>query len=356
MRAAVMTEPCHPLSVEEVTVLDPGPGEVLVRVTAAGVCHSDLSVLNGVVPMGTQVLGHEGAGVVEAVGRDVTGLQVGHVVIGSSLPACGKCWYCLRGQSYVCAETNVMFIPHYRRNNGDTIPGLSGLGTFSEMMTVSQYSIVRVETDLPAEILALIGCAVTTGVGAALFTARVEPGSTVAVIGCGGVGQAIVQGAQIAGAAKVIAVDPVPFKRKIALQFGATDVLDPNDVDTVASIIELTSGRGADYVFEAAGTVTTLRQTVEATRPGGAAVMVGMPDVPDVSVPAMALLTGRHLLGCAYGQANVRRDFGLFVDLIEAGRLDVGAMVSRTMRLEDVNVAFDALRKGEVIRTVLLMD
>jgi S-(hydroxymethyl)glutathione dehydrogenase/alcohol dehydrogenase len=356
MRAAVFTELNQPLSVEDVSVVDPGPGEVLVRITASGVCHSDLSVIHGVIPGGTQILGHEGTGIVEKVGPDVQGLAVGDRVIGSFVPACGKCWYCLRGESYSCAETyNVMFVPHYTRSNGEQIGGMTGLGTFAEMMVCSQFSVVKVESDLPDAVLALIGCGVTTGVGAALNTARVEPGSTVAVIGCGGVGQAVIQGARIAGAARIIAIDPVALKRDAALQLGATHVLDPAEVDPVMGVIELTGGRGADYAFEVIGTAATIRQAVETARPGGAAVLVGVPKLTDdVPIPAFSILAGKRLLGCIYGQANVRSDFPRFISLIESGKLDVGSMVSRTMHLHEVNDALDAMQRGEVIRSVLV--
>ena len=216
MKAALCLEQDQPLSVEEVTPIDPGPGDVIVRITASGVCHSDLSVINGTLPAGRVVLGHEGTGVIEKVGSDVTGLAVGDRVIGSFIPACGVCWYCLHDQSNLCEHTyNVMFVPRVRRADGEEMVAMTGLGTFAELMTVQQMSVVKVETDLPDEQLALIGCGVTTGVGAALNTAQVEPGSIVAVIGCGGVGQAVIQGARIAGAARIIAIDPVALQARL---------------------------------------------------------------------------------------------------------------------------------------------
>ncbi len=240
MRAAVFLEQDQPLSVEDVDPIDAGPEDVIVRITASGVCHSDLSVINGTLPAGPEILGHEGTGVVEAVGGDVTRVKVGDRVIGSFIPACGVCWYCLHDQSNLCAETYpVMFVPRARRADGTELQGFTGLGTFAEMMTVSQHSLVKVESDLPDEQLALIGCGVTTGVGAALNTARVEPGSIVAVIGCGGVGQAVIQGARIAGASRIIAIDPVAMKRDSALKLGATDVVDPTDADPVAAVREM---------------------------------------------------------------------------------------------------------------------
>jgi S-(hydroxymethyl)glutathione dehydrogenase/alcohol dehydrogenase len=283
-------------------------------------------------------------------------VKVGDRVIGSFIPACGVCWYCLHDQSNLCAETYpVMFVPRARRADGTELQGFTGLGTFAEMMTVSQHSVVKIETDLPDEQLALIGCGVTTGVGAALNTARVEPGSIVAVIGCGGVGQAVVQGARIAGAARIIAIDPVAMKRDSALKLGATDVVDPTDVDPIAAVRAMSGGRGADYAFEVIGTAGTIRQAIDTARPGGTAVMVGVPKLSsDIPIPAMSILEEKTILGCVYGSARVRRDFPRLISLVEQGKLDVGSMVSRTMHLHEVNEAMRAMQDGEVIRSVLV--
>jgi S-(hydroxymethyl)glutathione dehydrogenase/alcohol dehydrogenase len=356
MRAAVFLEQDQPLSIEDVDPIDAGPDDVIVRITASGVCHSDLSVINGTIPAGPEILGHEGTGVVESVGGDVTRVKVGDRVIGSFIPACGVCWYCLHDQSNLCAETYpVMFAPRARRADGTELQGFTGLGTFAEMMTVSQHSVVKVETDLPDEQLALIGCGVTTGVGAALNTARVQPGSIVAVIGCGGVGQAVIQGARIAGAARIIAIDPVAMKRDSALKLGATDVIDPNDADPIAAVRAMSGGRGADYAFEVIGTAGTIRQAIDSARPGGTAVMVGVPKLSsDIPIPAMSILEEKTILGCVYGSARVRRDFPRLISLVEQGKLDVGSMVSRTMHLHEVNEAMRAMQDGEVIRSVLV--
>jgi len=234
---------------------------------------------------------------------------------------------------------------------------MTGLGTFAELMTVAQMSVVKVDSDLPDEQLALIGCGVTTGVGAALNTAQVEPGSIVAVIGCGGVGQAVIQGARIAGAARIIAIDPVALKRDAALKLGATDVVDPTDTDPIEAVRALSGGRGADYAFEVIGTPGTVRQAVDTARPGGTAVMVGVLRLDsEVAIPAMTVLEEKKITGCVYGSAQVRRDFPRLISLIETGKLDVGAMVSRTMHLHEVNEALDAMQNGEVIRSVLVND
>ena len=215
---------------------------------------------------------------------------------------------------------------------------------------------VKVETDLPAEQLALIGCGVTTGVGAALNTAQIKPGSTVAVIGCGGVGQSVIQGARIAGASRIFAVDPVEMKRKTAEQLGATDLIDPADGDPVEQVQALTGGRGADYAFEVIGLPETILQAYTMARRGGTAVVVGMSAFDaTVTLPAFELFYDeKTLLGCMYGGAQVRRDFPRFVRLVETGRLDIGSMVSRRIKLDEVNDAFRAMEAGEVIRSVIV--
>src|SRR5690242_8892836 len=356
MKAALCLEQNQPLSVEEVTPIDPGPGDVIVRITASGVCHSDLSVINGTLPAG-RVLSAKGAtGVIGRVGGAVIGLAAGDRVIGSFIPACGVCWYCLHDQSNLCEHTyNVMFVPRVRRADGEEMVAMTGLGTFAELMTVQQMSVVKVDTDLPDEQLALIGCGVTTGVGAALNTAQVEPGSIVAIIGCGGVGQAVLQGARIAGAGRIIAIDPVELKRKTAEKLGATDLVDTNAGDPVAQVQQLTGGRGVDYAFEVIGLPETTLQAYNMIRKGGTAVMVGMTrGEAELTIPTFDLFFNEKTLkGCKYGSGQVRRDFQRFADLIETGRLDTSSMVSRTIGLDDVNDAFRAMENGEVIRSVI---
>src|SRR5579859_1364636 len=280
MRAAIMTGVDEPMPIEDVTPLDPGPRDVVVRVTASGVCHSDVSMHHGYVGIPLPaVLGHEGTGVVTAIGPEVRSVKIGDRVIASIFPACGTCFFCVRDQSNLCEQTDqVGSTPRVRRPDGSLATAMVGLGTFAEEMTVDEAMVVKVETDLPAEQLALIGCGVTTGVGAALNTARVVPGSTVAVIGCGGVGQSVIQGARIAGAARIIAIDPVELKRKTAERLGATDLVDPSDAgaDAVAQVRQLTAGRGADYAFEVIGLPETVQQAYAMARRGGTVVVVGM--------------------------------------------------------------------------------
>jgi len=358
MRAAIFTANDADLSVEDVTPTDAGPRDVIVRVAASGICHSDLSVINGTLPVPPpMILGHEGAGVVEKVGSEVSRVKVGDRVIGSFIPACGVCWFCLHDQSNLCENTyTVMATPRATRGDGSMLPSMTGLGTFADMMTVDEMSVVRVETDIPDEQLALIGCGVTTGVGAALNTAKVEPGSVVVVIGCGGVGQAVVQGARIAGAARIIAVDPVELKRDMALTLGATEVIDPAAGDVVAQVQALTSGRGSDYAFEVIGTPDTITQAFNCVRAGGTAVAVGVPRYDqEISLPSLPLvLQEKRLLGTVYGSAQVRRDFPKLVRLVENGRLDIDHMVSKTIGLDDVNEGLRAMQAGEVIRSVIV--
>jgi S-(hydroxymethyl)glutathione dehydrogenase/alcohol dehydrogenase len=232
---------------------------------------------------------------------------------------------------------------------------MTGLGTFSSVMTVDEASVVKVETDLPDAQLALIGCGVTTGVGAALNTAKVKPGSSVAVLGCGGVGQAVIQGARIAGAARIIAIDPQPLKQKMAKQLGATDVVDPSKGDPVEQVKALTGGRGVDYAFEVIGLPETMVTTYNLARRGGEVIIVGMARFDaQFSLPAFGIFyEEKTVRGSKYGSAQVRRDFPRFVELIETGRLDISSMVSKKIKLEEVNDAFRAMEAGEVIRSVI---
>jgi S-(hydroxymethyl)glutathione dehydrogenase/alcohol dehydrogenase len=357
MKAAIFEGVDQPLAVEQVDLRPPGPHDVVVEVEASGVCHSDLSLKNGYVGiMPGTVLGHEGAGTVLEVGSEVTKVAPGDRIVASFIPACGTCWFCLHDQSHLCdTEFEVMMSMRGNRTDGSQYTTMTGLGTFAEAMTCNQSSIVKIQSDLPDEQLALIGCGITTGVGAALNTAQVHPGATVAVIGCGGVGQAVIQGARIAGAARIIAVDPVEMKRKTAEQLGATDGVDPSAGDPVAQVQQLTSGRGVDYAFEVIGLPETTLQAYNMVRKGGTAVMVGMTRAEaQITLPTFDLFFNEKTLkGCKYGSGQVRRDFQRFVDLIETGRLDTADMVSRTIQLDQVNEAFEAMERGEVIRSVI---
>ncbi len=357
MRAAVFVETGGDLVIEDLEPSPPGPRDVLVKLGASGVCHSDLSLKNGYVGiMPGTVLGHEGAGTVLEVGKDVTKVKPGDRIIASFIPACGQCWFCLHDHSHLCdTEFEVMMATRGKRADGSEYTTMTGLGTFAEQMTCDDRSIVKIESEVPDDQLALIGCGITTGVGAALNTAKVEPGSTVAIIGCGGVGQAVIQGCRIAGAGRIIAVDPVELKRKTAEQLGATDLVDTNAGDPVAQVQALTSGRGVDYAFEVIGLPETTLQAYNMIRKGGTAVMVGMTRAEAMlTIPTFDLFFNEKTLkGCKYGSGQVRRDFQRFADLIETGRLDTSSMVTRTISLDEVNEGFRAMEAGEVIRSVI---
>jgi S-(hydroxymethyl)glutathione dehydrogenase / alcohol dehydrogenase len=355
MRAAVMVANDEPLVVEDLRSGPLGVHDVEVRVDAAGVCQSDLSLLAGLLPA-PAVLGHEGTGTVVAVGDAVQRVQVGDRVVGAFIPDCGRCWYCRNDHPQHCERVfDVATVPRFERANGDPVIGASGLGTWAEAFRAHETSVVAVRSDLAADQLALIGCSVTTGVGAAINTAGVQPGSSVAVIGCGGVGQFVVQGARLAGAAAIIAVDPNAQKRAAAVTAGATHAVDPTSDDVVPEIQALTGRRGVDYAFEVVGRPELVRQAFDATRAGGTTVLVGMPR-PDAEVALPQFdwfFREKRVVGCNYGSASVRRDFDRLIGLAESGRLDIGSAVTATFGLDEVNAAVAALRDGAVVRAVL---
>ena len=357
MRAAVYVGDPKTLAIESLNPTPPGPKDVIVEITASGVCHSDLSIMRGYVPVPPGiVLGHEGAGRVIEVGAEVTRVRKGDRIVASFVPACGTCWYCEHETSELCEFENSTMMPRGTRPDGNFYMCMTGLGTFAETMTVHEASVVKVETDVPDAQLALIGCGVTTGVGAALNTAKVQPGSTVAVIGCGGVGQAVIQGARIAGASRIIAVDPVEMKRKTALKLGASDGVDPGAGDPIDQVKALTGGRGVDYAFEVIGLPETILQAYGMARRGGEVIVVGMARFDaQFTLPAFGLFYEQKTIkGSKYGSAQVRRDFPRFINLIETRRLDISSMVSKTIKLDQVNDALLSMEKGEVIRSVIL--
>ena len=358
MRAALFVGVGQALEITDLTPLDPGPSDVVVEVGASGVCHSDLSVVNGGRPLaGPAVLGHEAAGTVVAVGSEVRLVSPGDRVITTFIPACGRCYWCLRGQSNLCELAfDVAATPREMLPDGRTATAFLGLGTFAEQITVHEASVVPVHSDLPDDQLALLGCGVTTGVGAVLRTAQVRPGDTVAVIGCGGVGQAVVQGAALAAAGRVIAVDPVAWKRDVALRLGATHVVDPATEDVREAVLALTDGRGVDHAFEVTGSPTVVSEALDLTRRGGEVLVLGMPRFDsEISIPALPFFaTGKRVVVSKYGDAQVRTDIPTIVGLAESGRLDLAALVTRRVSLDDVNEALRAMTDGEVIRSVIV--
>ena len=340
-----------------VAPVPPGPTEVRVKVLASGVCHSDHHRMTGAIPATLpQILGHEACAQVIEAGAEVRDLRPGDRVVASPNPECGRCWYCLNGQPNLCLTTDAIrsrVVAHAA--NGEGITAIAGLGSFAEEMTVDQTMLVKVETSLPDELLALLGCAVITGMGAVLNTAQVTPGSTVAVIGCGGVGLACIQGARIAGAARIFAIDPVEAKRALALQVGATDALDVESDDPLAAIRSATEGRGADYTFEAVGSARTILLARTLARRGGTTVLVGAaPKSETVTFSAWDLHTEGRILGCSNGSAHVHRDIPRLVGLAEKGDLQLAAMVTRRVGLDGLAAAFDDMEAGAGIRTVVL--
>jgi S-(hydroxymethyl)glutathione dehydrogenase/alcohol dehydrogenase len=340
---------------EDLEVSGPGPGQVRVRIHAAGVCHSDLSAMNGTLPQpAPAVLGHEGAGEVVALGEGVTEVAVGDHVIIAWTPPCGTCRACRRGEPNLCVTLFFQIAGSMPFTMGGTpIFGFAGTGTFAEEMVVPKQAVVKIPDDVPYEIGALIGCGVTTGVGAALNTAKVKPGSSVVVFGAGGVGVAAIQGARIAGAAEIVAVDTVETKLKEALRFGATRGVLPDEVDKTNT--ELNEGEGFDYAFECIGIPQTVRAAYDAVRRGGTAVIVGA-GKSDAMVEFNCFelfFMEKKLLGSYYGSADVRSEFLRLIALWKAGRLDLDGMISARLDISKAQDAFDALKRGEVVRQVL---
>jgi S-(hydroxymethyl)glutathione dehydrogenase/alcohol dehydrogenase len=358
MRAAIFNEVGKEVIdiYDDVEVTDPGPGEVRLKLHAAGVCHSDLSAMNGTLPQpAPAVLGHEGAGEIIEVGPGVDQVAVGDHVIVAWTPPCGKCSACLRGEANLCVDIffNIAGAAKFSRG-GQPVFGFAGTGTFAEEMVLPQQGVVKIPNDVPYEIGALIGCGVTTGVGAALNTAKVKPGSSVVVFGAGGVGIAAIQGARIAGAAEIVAVDTVDSKLKTALGFGATHGVKPDDLSAANAEINGSAG-GFDYAIECIGLPLTIRAAYDAVRRGGTAVIVGAGSAEKhVEFNCFELFfMEKKLLGSYYGSADVRSEFGRLIRLWKAGRLDLEGMISSRMDLSKAQDAFDAMKKGEIIRQIL---
>ena len=344
----------------DVATTEVGPDDVRVRVKASGICHTDLSAMNGGLPaLAPGVMGHEGAGEVVATGERVGHLQAGDRVVLSFVPPCSRCAACLGGQPYLC-EVHVVdsFVSPRFAVADEPAFGFAGCGTFAEEMVVPAEAAVKVDDDVPYEIAALIACGVLTGVGSVLNTAKVEPGSSVAVIGCGGVGISVVQGARIAGASQIVAVDPVVAKHDAALRFGATRATTPDGLAEVSQ--EVTGGRGFDYAFEVVGRAATIRAAYDATRRGGTAVIVGAGSQEEkVEFSAQELFVNeRNIVPSFYGSADPRRDTGRMVALWRAGLLDLEGMISRRLPLADINDGLAALRSGDnaVVRQIVTFD
>lgn len=358
MKAAVLEKVGDPLLVEDVELKSVGPGEVRVRLAASGVCHSDLSIQDGTIPQPTPVvLGHEGAGVVVEAGEGVTEPQPGdHVIVAWVVP-CRRCSFCLRGEPSLCEHgMDHAFAGAYGTWRGSPVVAGLGTATFGEETVVPAGAAVRVDPDLPLELAALIGCGVVTGVGAVLNTARVSPGSSVAVVGCGGVGLSAVQGARLAGAEPIVAVDRVEEKLEVARACGATDVVVA-DEDAVASVQAVTGG-GADHAFEVVGSAATISLAYAMARRGGTVTVVGAGRFDEqVSFPVMGLMVdSKRVQGCVYGATDPRRDFPRMAAFALSGALDLEALVTRRIRLEEVNDALADMGSGRGARSVIVLD
>jgi S-(hydroxymethyl)glutathione dehydrogenase/alcohol dehydrogenase len=364
MKAPVLTAYDTPLETrDDIEVAPPGPGEVKVKVVASGVCHSDLSVLNGTIPLPTPiVLGHEGAGIVEEVGEGVSSVAVGDHVVLSFVPACGECYQCKHHQAYLCeksaAQAAAGLLDGTTRltSAGAPLHQMACLGTFGPYAIVPEISTVKIPDDVPLDVAALIGCGVLTGVGAALNTANIVPGDTVAVIGCGGVGLNVIQGAKIAGATTIIAIDMLDSKLEMAKEFGATHTVNASEGDPVAAAMAV-NGRGADVAFEVIGLGPTMEQAINTARPGGEVVLVGVPRM-DVFLNLNAAFTWLYLAktikGCWYGSSNVYEDVPKLLELWRNGDLKLKELISKEIDNDHVNEAFEDMKAGTVARSVIV--
>jgi S-(hydroxymethyl)glutathione dehydrogenase/alcohol dehydrogenase len=361
MKAALLLDYGQPLSIEQVDIDPPQAGEVRVRIGATGVCHSDYHVIKGEWKYGVPILlGHEAAGIVEEIGPGVTGIKPGDHAVLSFRPACGVCRLCSMGRSVLCeGYTGDRFKMHDGtarvHRDGQDIPVLGRMGSFAEQVVMPAEQVIPVRHDVSMEVLALIGCAVTTGVGAVINAARVEPGSTVAVIGCGGVGLNVIQGAALVNASRIIAVDLLDNKLEYARQFGATHTVNGSGGDAVQQVREL-SGGGVDYAFEVIGNGKTVEQAIQMTRTAGTACIVGMaPQGSQASFDPLLFVTREtRLIGTWYGSARPRLDFPRMVELTLAGKLKVEELISRRYTLDQINEGFERLGRGEVARGVIV--
>jgi len=355
MKAALFQKAHEPLTIEDVDLAELRPDEVYVRTVCSGVCHSDLHVVDGMgnlqMPM---VLGHESSGVVEQVGRDVSYVAPGDRVIMSFKPFCGRCYYCLGGRPHLCNDRGLAAASARRITwKGKPVLQMGGVASFAEYMVTSESGVVKIPSDMPMAEAALLGCAVMTGVGAALYTAQVPGGAIAAVVGCGGIGLNIIQGCRLAGASQIIAIDVVPYKLELARKFGATHTINSKEVDAVRAVKEQTGKLGVEYAFEAIGHPDTARQAFDMLRAGGTAVMVGVMGGAELRFPGMAFLDEKKVIGCQYGSARFREHMPKLIDLFLQGRLNMSELVTQRMPLREVNRAFQLMRDGKVARSVL---
>ena len=364
-KAAVATAAGEPLTVETVRLDGPRAGEALVEIKATGVCHTDAYTLSGADPEGLfpAILGHEGAGVVVEVGAGVTSVAVGDHVIPLYTPECRQCKFCTSGKTNLCGAIRATqgqgVMPDGTSRfsqGGETILHYMGTSTFSNYTVVPEIALAKIRPDAPFDKVCYIGCGVTTGLGAVMNTAKVEPGANVAVFGLGGIGLNVIQGARIAGANRIIGVDLNPAKRELAERFGMTDFVNPNDVgDVAAAIVDMTDG-GVDYSFECIGNVDVMRQALECCHKGwGESIIIGVAGAgQEIATRPFQLVTGRVWRGTAFGGAKGRTDVPKIVDWYMNGKINIDDLITHTMPLDDINNAFELMHAGESIRSVVV--
>jgi S-(hydroxymethyl)glutathione dehydrogenase/alcohol dehydrogenase len=361
MKAAVLREVRGPFRIEEIELDDPGPREIRVRTVASGVCGSDLHVLLGENPWAMPiVLGHEPAGIVEAVGADVRSVVPGDAVVACSSAFCGHCDFCIEGRTFLCGGMDTLRAegePFRLRKGSEAVAQFAYLSSFAEEMLLHENSVVKISKEMPLDRACLLGCGVLTGVGAALNSARIRAGETAAVIGCGGVGLSVIQGCRIAGAGRIFAVDTVPWKLELAMKLGATDVILAGEGGVPDRILEATHG-GVDYAFECIGHAATIRDGIRMLRAGGTCLLIGlMPTGQEFSFPGFDLVLGaKRVMGSLMGSNRFRIDIPRLVGFYLSGRLKLDEMISERIRLDDLDGAFARMQAGTVARSIVVFD
>ncbi len=361
MKAAVLIEAGKPLQIEQINISNPGPHEVLIRTAACGLCHSDLHFIEGTYPHPLPAIpGHEAAGIVEAVGSEVRTVKVGDAVVTCLSAFCGHCEYCVTGRMSLCLGGDTRRkpgeAPRLTRPDGSMVNQMLNLSAYAEMMLIHEHACVAINPEMPLDKASVIGCAVTTGAGTIFNACKVTPGETVAVIGCGGVGLATINAAKIAGAGRIIAADPIPEKRALAMKLGATDVVDAMADDAAKQIQELTKG-GVDHAIEAVGRPASGELAVKSLKRGGTATILGMmPLQHSVGLSAMDLLSGKKLQGAIMGGNRFPVDIPRLVDFYMRGLLDLDSIISETIPLERINEGFDQMKRGDAARSVIVFD
>lgn len=361
MKAAVLVEAGKPLQIEQINIANPGPHEVLIRTAACGLCHSDLHFIEGTYPHPLPAIpGHEAAGVVEAVGSEVRTVKVGDAVVTCLSAFCGHCEFCVTGRMSLCLGGDTKRsrdeAPRLTRPDGSMVNQMLNLSAYAEMMLVHEHACVAINPEMPLDRASVIGCAVTTGAGTIFNACKVTPGETVAVIGCGGVGLATINAAKIAGAGRIIAADPIPEKRELAMKLGATDVIDAMAEDAAKQIQDLTKG-GVDHAIEAVGRPASGELAVKSLKRGGTATILGMmPLSHQVGLSAMDLLSGKKLQGAIMGGNRFPVDIPRLVDFYMRGLLDLDSIISETIPLERINEGFDQMKRGDAARSVIVFD